>query len=507
MTEPLLRVRDLTKSYDGIAALKGVSLEVYPGEVLALVGENGAGKSTLAKIVAGVQLADGGTVELAGARVAFHSTAEAQKAGVAIVLQEFNLIPHLSIAENIFLTHKDAYKGGFWVDYAGMWARTEELLARLQLDVHLDPRAKVMDLSVAEQQIVEIVKAVAVDARLLILDEPTATLSRQEVKKLFELVRRLQAHGVTLMFVSHKLEEIFELSTRVVVLRDGNKVKEAPTPQWTEKDLIASMVGRDMGDLYTVRHRRAPGEPVLEVAHLCRGDRVHDCSLTLSRGEVVGISGLVGAGRTELVRAIFGADRPDRGRVSVRGRVGWMRSPLAAIRHGMGMIPEDRKAHGLLVNLTVCQNITLAYLSVKSGFWIHKGREEALVHAKIRELEIKVPGLRNPVGSLSGGNQQKAVIAKWLLTEPDIIVMDEPTRGIDIGAKFELYHLIDRLAQEGRAILLVSSELPEILALSDRILVMNQGEIVKELDHAGATEELIMAYSTHLENGAAAAAH
>ena len=505
MTDPLLRVQDLTKSYDGIAALKGVSLEVYPGEILALVGENGAGKSTLAKIVAGVIEADAGAVDLAGTRVAFHGTAEAQRAGVAIVLQEFNLIPHLSIAENIFLTHKSAYKGGFWVDYAGMWARTEELLARLQLDVHLDPGAKVMDLSVAEQQIVEIVKAVAVNARLLILDEPTATLSRPEVGKLFDLVRRLQSQGVTLMFVSHKLEEIFELATRVVVLRDGSKVRESPTAQLTEKELIASMVGRDMGDLFTVRHRRPPGEPVLEVRRLSRGNRVFDCSLTLRRGEVLGLSGLVGAGRTELVRAIFGADRPDRGEVVVRGRVGWMRSPLAAIRRGMGMIPEDRKAHGLLVNLPVYQNITRAYLCLKNGFWIRRSREEALVEAKVRELEIKVPGLRMAAGSLSGGNQQKAVIAKWLLTEPDIIVMDEPTRGIDIGAKFELYHLIDRLAQDGRAILLVSSELPEILALSDRILVMNQGEIVKELDHAEATEELIMSYSTHMENGAPAA--
>jgi ABC-type sugar transport system ATPase subunit len=507
MTEPLLRVRNLTKSYDGIAALKDVSLDVYPGEILALVGENGAGKSTLAKIVSGVTTADSGTVELAGAKVDFHSTGEAQRAGVAIVLQEFNLIPHLTIAENIFLTHRKAYKGGFWVDYGAMWARTEELLARLQLDVHLDPRTKVMDLSVAEQQIVEIVKAVAVDARLLILDEPTATLSRQEVAKLFDLVRRLQSQGVTLMFVSHKLEEIFQLATRVVVLRDGSKVRETPTAQLTEKGLIASMVGRDMGDLYTVRHRREPGEPVLEVRHLGRGDRVRDCSLVLRQGEVVGISGLVGAGRTELVRAIFGADKPDRGQVVVHGRTGWMRSPLAAIRHGIGMIPEDRKAHGLLVNLPVYQNVTLAYLTVKNGFWIHRGREEALVAAKVRELDIKVPGLRNPVGSLSGGNQQKAVIAKWLLTEPDIIVMDEPTRGIDIGAKFELYHLIDRLASEGRAILLVSSELPEILALSDRILVMNQGGIVKELGHAEATEEIIMSCSTHMENGATPAAH
>jgi len=498
MSEALLTVRDLEKSYDGIFALKGVSLEVQRGEILALVGENGAGKSTLAKIIAGVTRANAGTLELDGRQVSFHGTAQAQSAGIAIVLQEFNLIPHLTIAENIFLTHESAYKAGFWQDNATMLAKTVELFDRLELDVHLDPRAKVMDLSVAEQQIVEIMKALVVDARLLILDEPTATLSKQEVAKLFTLMRRLRDRGMTLVFVSHKLEEIFEIATRVVVLRDGLKVREALTAALSEKELIASMVGRDMGDLYSVRHRQEPGEPILEVRGLCRGNRVTDCSLTLRKGEVVGISGLVGAGRTELVRAIFGADRPSSGQVVLRGRSGWIKSPLEAIRRGIGMIPEDRKAHGLLVNLPVYQNITLAYLAVKGAFWIRRGREEAMVQTRIDELQIKVPALRSPAGALSGGNQQKVVIAKWLMTEPDIIFMDEPTRGIDIGAKFELYHLIDQLAANGKTILLVSSELPEILALSDRILVMNQGRIVKAFSHDEATEELIMASSAHV---------
>jgi ABC-type sugar transport system ATPase subunit len=499
MSDALLRVRDLEKNYDGIYALKGVSLEVFPGEILALVGENGAGKSTLAKIIAGVIRADAGTLEWDGRPVSFHGTLEAQRSGVAIVLQEFNLIPHLTIAENIFLTHPDAYKAGFWVDRATMLARTEELFDRLHLDVRLDPRTKVMDLSVAEQQIVEIMKALVVDARLLILDEPTASLSRQEVTKLLALMRRLRDAGMTLVFVSHKLEEIFEVATRVVVLRDGCKVRESPIGELTERELVASMVGRDMGDLYSVRNRHEPGEPILEVRNLCRGNRVFDCSLTIRKGEVVGISGLVGAGRTELVRAIFGADQPSSGQIVLKGRGGWLRSPLDAIRRGIGMIPEDRKAHGLLINLPIYQNITLAYLAARGPFWIGKHREEDLVRGEIDELQIKVPGLRNPVGALSGGNQQKVVIAKWLLTEPDLIFMDEPTRGIDIGAKFELYHLIDRLAAKGKTILLVSSELPEILALSDRILVMNQGRLVKEFSHAEATEELVMSYSAHVE--------
>ena len=504
MSESLISAREITKSYHGIKALKGVSLDIFPGEILALVGENGAGKSTLAKAISGVVAPDSGVIEFQGKRVSFRGTAEAQSAGIAIVLQEFNLIPHLSIAENIFLTRRDAYKSGIWVDKEFLRERTMGLFDRLDLDLHLDPFAKIMDLSIAEQQLVEIVKAIAVDAKLLILDEPSATLSRQEVCKLFHLMRKLQAQGVTLAFVSHRLEEIFEISSRIVVLRDGNKVREAITAGITEKELVSAMVGRDMGDFYSIRNRHELGEPILEVRNLSRGKRVIDCSFTAREGEVVGISGLVGAGRTELIRAIFGADRPDEGKVIIKGKAGWLSSPLDAIRNRVGMVPEDRKRHGLLVNLPVYQNISLALLASKGSFWIGKRKEEERIKEKIDELQIKVPGIRYSAGSLSGGNQQKVVLAKWLLTNPDIIFMDEPTRGIDIGAKFELYHLIDKLSASGKTIILVSSELPEILALSDRILVMNQGRIVKELSHAEATEEIIMSYSAHVNAEASA---
>jgi ABC-type sugar transport system ATPase subunit len=495
MKEPLLQVRNVKKSFGGVHALKGVSLEVYPQEILALVGENGAGKSTLAKILSGVLQLDEGTIEFGGKPVSFHGTLDAQKAGIAIVLQEFNLIPHLSIAENIFLTHREMYKKGIWLDSKLIREKSELLFERLQLDFHLDPSTKILNLSIAEQQIVEILKALAVNAKLLILDEPTATLSRQEVNKLFGLMQTLRNQGMTLIFVSHRLEEIFEISDRIVVFRDGEKVRESPSREITEKDLISSMVGRDIGDLYTIRNRQKPGEVVLEVKNLCRGNRVVDCSFIVRRGEVVGISGLVGAGRTELLRTIFGADKPDRGEIVLRRRVGLLQSPLDSVRQKIGMIPEDRKTQGVLLNLPIYQNITLSYLAREKSFWIRRKQEEQMVASAIQDLSIRTPSMKTPVGSLSGGNQQKVVVAKWLLTAPDIILMDEPSRGIDIGAKFELYQLIDRLAAQGIAVVLVSSELPEILALSDRILVMHHGRIVKELDPSEASEEIILSYS------------
>jgi ABC-type sugar transport system ATPase subunit len=495
MSEPLLRIEDAKKSFVGIQALKGVSFDVEQGEILALVGENGAGKSTLAKIIAGVLPLDQGALYLDGNPITFRDTSEAQKTGIAIVLQEFNLIPHLSVAQNILLTHPEMYRGGFWTNKARMRKTTDSLIASLELDIHLDPGRKVMDLSVAEQQIVEIVKAIALNARLLILDEPSATLTRQEVAKLFSLMRRLRTHGVTLIFVSHRLDEILEISDRIVVLRDGSKVRELATEGTSEKEVAAAMVGRDVGDLYSVRERKPPGELLLEAKNVTRGNRVIDCSLAVHRGEVVGISGLVGAGRTELLRLLFGVDRPEEGQITIKGRVGWLRSPLAAIRNGIAMIPEDRKAHGLLVQMSVKQNITLSHLAGKGNFWINGHRQARMAETMIHALSIKTSGIRVHAESLSGGNQQKVVVAKWLLTEPDLIFMDEPTRGIDIGAKFDLYDLIDRLADRGMGIVLVSSELPEILALSDRILVMNRGRIVKELAHSEATEELVISYS------------
>ena len=490
MDDIILQVKNVKKAFGGIQALKGVSLEVKRGEILALVGENGAGKSTLAKIVSGVLERDSGEIECFGKPVSFGSTVEARDAGVAIVLQEFNLIPHLSVAENIFLTTSEAYRGGFWLDRKAINEKTERLFQRISLDFFPDPNRRILDLSVAEQQLVEIVKAVSVDARLLILDEPSATLSKEEVKKLFSLIRALREGGVTVVFVSHRLEEIFEISDRIVVFRDGEKVREFETKTTKPEDLITSMVGRNIGDLFAIRKRRALGETMLEAKGLSSRPRVRDCSLVLRRGEVVGISGLVGAGRTELLRLLFGADRADSGELKVKGKIGFLRSPQEAIRGRCGMVPEDRKAHGILVNLPIYQNCSLAALASGGGVWISKRKEMARVADKVRELKIKAPEVKNPAGSLSGGNQQKVVLAKWLLTEPDILLLDEPTRGIDIGAKFEIYSLIDELAARGMAILLVSSELPEILALSDRILVMSRGSIVKELDYREASEEI-----------------
>ena len=495
MSNIFLRATQISKHFGGIQALKEIDLDIFEGEICALVGENGAGKSTLAKIIAGVQTHDSGTLELRGKSVQFQNTTEAVEAGIAIVLQEFNLIPHLSIAENIFLTHRDAYRGGFWLNRQTIRHETRELFRQIGWELEINPDRKVSELTVAEQQIVEIIKAISLDARLLILDEPTAALSQQEVEKLFALVRRLHQQGTTIIFVTHKLDEIFALSERIIVLRDGVKTQDFVTSEITHDQLIRSMVGRDIGDLYNIRHRESPGDTVLQVQHLSRAQHFQDCSLDVKQGEIVGLSGLVGAGRTELVRAIFGADKAESGTISLQGAVGLMRSPVKALQANMAMVPEDRKSHGLLVELPIYQNMLLAYHALKKGIWLHKKKEQEFVTRQVRNLQIKVTELRNRANSLSGGNQQKVVLAKWLLTQPTLLILDEPTRGIDIGAKFELYRLIDALAAQGTAILLVSSELPEILALSDRILVMNSGKIVTELSHTEASEEIILSYA------------
>ncbi len=494
MGEPLLSVKEIRKSFGGTQALKGVSVDIGEGEILALVGENGAGKSTLAKIISGVYDADSGTIEFAGSPVSFRDSSAARAAGVSIVLQEFNLIPHLSVAENVYLTAPGTYKGGVWLDRKGINEKTAKLMEYVNIDLDIDPDRVVGSLSVAEQQLVEIVKAVSVKSRLLILDEPTAPLTQQETAKLFTLVRRLRKDGLSVVFVSHRIEEILEISDRIVVFRDGEKVREFQTAQTKSEELINAMVGRDIGDLFSVRKRQEPGEVLLEVSNVSRGKRVIDCSFSIRRGEVVSLSGLVGAGRTELARLVFGADKPERGSLTLRGETVAIGSPVRAIREGLGMVPEDRKKHGLFVDLPIYQNVMLSYYVKHRGFWIDAKKERKLVKEQIDELRIKVAQQSLAAASLSGGNQQKVVLAKWLLSKPDLLILDEPTRGIDIGAKFEIYQLIDALAASGTAILLVSSELPEIIALSDRILVMKQGRIVKTLSHSEATEERILSY-------------
>ncbi len=489
----LLRASGIEKRYGGIVALRGVDLEIAPGEVHALMGENGAGKSTLAKIIAGVQTADAGTIEWQGHPVTYRATQEARDAGIAIVLQELNLIPDLSVAENIFLTHPESYAGGLFLKRRDINQRTHELFDRLGWELPINPAQKVSELSVAEQQMVEILRALSWEAQLYILDEPTATLSSREVEVLFGMIRRLKEQGISFLLVTHRIEEVFALSDRITVYRDGANSGEFVTSQTTEQELIRAMVGRDLGDFFGVRTRREPGEPILTVTNLCRGQRLRKCSLTVRRGEVVGIAGLVGAGRTELIRAIFGADKADRGEIQLRGRAGLIGNPSQAINESTAMVPEDRKAHGLLIDLPIQHNVAMVGLTTRRGFWLRKRAERDLMTRMTERLQIRANDPKKPAGSLSGGNQQKIVLAKWLAIDPDLLILDEPTRGIDIGTKYEIYKLIDGLVEQGKAVLLVSSELPEILALSDRILVMRDGELVGELAHGQADEASILA--------------
>jgi ABC-type sugar transport system ATPase subunit len=493
----LLRATGVTKHFGGIQALRGVDLEMRSGEIHALMGENGAGKSTLAKIIAGVESADSGTITWLGERIAFHTTAEANSAGITIVLQELSLIPHLSVAENIFLTNSSAYRGGWWLNRGLIRQQMYELLEQFGLHTSIDPDRKVQDLSIAEQQMIEILRAFSQEARFFILDEPTAALGQQEVDLLFGIVRRLREQGASFLVVTHRLDEVFALSDRITVFRDGANSGHFITAETTPEELIRAMVGRDLGDMFGIRTRHDAGEPILVIRNLSRGERVQNCSLDVRRGEIVGIAGLVGAGRTELIRAIFGADRAESGEVELNGKAGIVRSPVAAIDQGAAMVPEDRKRHGLLIDLPIAQNISLADLTTRKGFWLRAAQERARVEEMAQRLQIRMSNPWSAAGSLSGGNQQKIVLAKWLAIDPDLLILDEPTRGIDVGTKYEIYKLIDSLAAQGKAILLVSSELPEILALADRVLVMSDGEIVAELGHDEASEEVILAHAAH----------
>lgn len=495
MAGSVLRAEGIRKHYGGIDALKGVSLDIRPGEVMALMGENGAGKSTMAKIIAGVEQADSGAIIWDEEPVTFRGASDAARAGIAIVLQELSLIPDLSVAENIFLTHEAAYKGGWWLDRRSIHDATFDLARRLGWDLPIDPERKVGDLTIAEQQMIEILRALSLDARLVILDEPTATLSPREVEVLFALVRRLRQQGTAFLVVTHRLDEVFALSDWITVYRDGELSGVFQTENTSQAELIRAMVGRDLGDMFAIRQRRPPDDAVLTVKDFTLRRDGPTASFTVRRGEIVAIAGLVGAGRSELVRGIFGADHAASGTVEVNGTTGLVRSPEDAIDRKGAMVPEDRKRQGLLIELPIDENVALADLAAKGGFWLRPRRSRELVGRMREELLIKAPRLWQSASSLSGGNQQKVVIAKWLAIDPDLLILDEPTRGIDIGTKFELYRLIDEFAARGRGVLLVSSELPEILALADRVLVMRNGAIVAELDHEQATEETILSHA------------
>jgi len=488
----MLSVRELTKTFGGLPALQDVTVEFRPGEVHALMGENGAGKSTLMKILAGLQPADGGAIALRGKTVRFASPQDALAQGIAMVHQELMPIPDLDVAENLLLGLEPINALG-WVDRAELHREAAEWLRKL--DCGLDTRQPMRRLSVAQGQVVEIAKALARQTDVLLLDEPTAALSDHEVTALFKAIDVLRRRGVAIVYTTHKMDEVFRLADRVTVLRDGRLVRTAAAAELTPDALITHMVGRELAQVFPPVVGE-PGDVVLEVAGLTREPAYRNISFTLRRGEVLGLAGLMGAGRTEIAEALFGLRPAHTGEIRLHGRPVRITSPRDALAAGIGMVTEDRKGLGILPAMSVRSNLTLAALDRFAGLaGLDAAHEARTADEQIRAFAIKTSGREQPISQLSGGNQQKVLLARTLLTSPDLVILDEPTRGIDIGAKAEIYALIGRLAAQGKAVLLISSELPEVLSLTHRLLVLRQGELTAELDPRRATQEEILRHA------------
>ena len=490
---PVLALEHAAKSFGAVRAVVDGSIELSAGEAHALVGENGAGKSTVVKLLAGVYQPDSGSLLIDGQPVTLHGPAGARDAGIAVIYQEPTLFPDLSVAENIFMGRQPLVAGRR-IDRRRMLATAAALFGRL--GVRLDPGRICRGLSIADQQLVEIAKALSLEARVIVMDEPTAALSAAEVARLFEVVRTLRAGGSAVLFISHRLEEVFEICQRVTVMRDGRHVLTSELDGMTTDDLVRAMVGREMAER-TAGERSAPGDIILTVERLTREGVFTDVSLQVRAGEIVALAGLVGSGRSEIARAVFGIDRYDAGRVVVRGRELRRASPTAAMAAGIGFVPEDRRQQGLVMDMSVQQNVALASLGrLRQGGLIRSAAERAFAADWAVRLNLKYGRLIDPVSRLSGGNQQKVVLAKWLGRSPALLIVDEPTRGIDIATKAEVHRLLARLARDGVAILMISSELPEVLNIGDRILVMREGRLTAEFGHAGASEQKIMAAAT-----------
>jgi rhamnose transport system ATP-binding protein len=493
VSEIILELKNISKSFSGVEVLHHVSLALRPGEVHALLGENGAGKSTLVKVITGVHQPDSGEVLLDGGPVHFRDTWETRQAGITAIYQELSLFPDLDVAENIFAGYQPTAAGGR-IDWRKLYKKANELLN--SLGVHLDLRQKARSLSIAQQQMVEIARAFSLNARILIMDEPTSSLTLNEVADLFRLVRRLREEGKAIIFISHRLEELFEIADRVTVLRDGTYVDTRSMKDVTRDDLIRMMVGRTISNLFPKQDVKA-GEVVLETENLTRAGAFRDISFTLRKGEILGMAGLVGAGRTNVARAIFGVEPATGGRIKIDGREVTVTSPQQAIGLGLAYVPEDRQLHGLIPAMHITSNISLPMLREfsRSG-WLNFKKERRASYEAARQMEVRANNIWQRARELSGGNQQKVVLAKWLATQPCILILDEPTRGIDVGTKAAVHALMSKLASEGMAILMISSELPEVLGMSDRILVMHEGQMTAQFTREKATQEKIIAAAT-----------
>jgi len=491
LNEYVLEIENITKTFPGVRALDNVCLRVRPGTVHALVGENGAGKSTLMKILYGNYRADSGKIRIDGSDVNITSPILAEQLGLSIIFQELNLIPELTAGENIFLGRLEQFKSRGRLDWKRLYRKAAEVLALVGADI--DPRASLATLSMAQRQMIEIAKALSRNAKIILMDEPSATLTDKELQVLFRVVREYRSRGVSFIYISHRLEEIFEVCDEVTVIRDGRVINSHDVADVTRDKIISEMVGRELSQTFPVMEHQ-PGEELLRVEGITRKGVVDNVSFSVCAGEVLGIAGLVGAGRTEVCRMIFGADYLDSGKIFVRGREVKINSPQEAIHHGIAYLPEERKRDGVILPFTVAMNMSATNIpSIMKGGLLNRKLENDMVAEKIKALNIKTTGRRQKVGNLSGGNQQKIVVGKWLNTEADVFIFDEPTRGIDVGAKYEIYQIINQLIKRGKAVILISSELPEVLSLSRRVLVMQGGQVRGELQGDAISANNVMA--------------
>lgn len=498
MKKVILEMKGIDKRFSGVHALKSANLELCEGEVHALMGENGAGKSTLMKVLCGIHKRNGGEVILFGKPVDFSNIKESQDAGISIIHQELNMMNHLTVAQNIYIG-REPMVNGIYIDDKKMEEDAKELFDRIGIDI--DPSVKVGSLTVGRQQMVEIAKAISHDSKILILDEPTAALTQKEVEELFKIMNDLKAKGIGMIYISHRMDEINRISDRITVMRDGEYVGTLNTSETTKDEIVKMMVGRVIyGDQKEKSNVRDDAPVVLEVKNLNRGKEIKNVSFKLRKGEILGFSGLMGAGRTEVARAIYGADPVESGEIYINGEKVDIKTPESAVAKGICYLSEDRKRYGLLLDKSVAENSVLSSLDdyISMG-WINDGKIEEDATRANEKLKTKTPSMKQILRNLSGGNQQKVIIARWLLKDSDIFIFDEPTRGIDIGAKSEMYTLMEELASQGKSVIMISSELSEIQRLSDRVIVMCEGKITGELDISEATQEKIMAYATMRE--------